>query len=111
MGFPAPPYSLNIFNGKLVKDVKWFRKKKKTSLRFEDAARFNWVLDTHQELREGMTRLAEQLPRLTEESYTRKALKLFRKAGLELSAEDLKMLLALRRGTDQMLLRKEREDE
>ena len=110
MGFPAPPYSLNILNGKLVKDVKWFRKKKKTSLHFEDAARFNWVLDTHQELQEGMTRLAEQLPRLTEESYTRKALKLFRKAGLELSAEDLKMLLALRRGTDQMLLRKERED-
>ena len=93
-----------------MKDVKKKQKKKKTSLRFEDAARFNWVLDTHQELREGMTRLAEQLPRLTEESYTRKALKLFRKAGLELSAEDLKMLLALRRGTDQMLLRKERED-
>ncbi len=94
-----------------MKGMKWFRKKKKAPLHFEDAARFNWVLDTNQELQEGMTRLAEQFPRLTEESYTRKALKLFRKAGLELSAEDLKMLLALRRGTDQMLLRKEREDE
>ena len=91
--------------------MKWFRKKKKAPLHFEDAARFNWVLDTNQELQEGMTRLAEQFPNLTEESYTHKALELFRKAGLELSAEDLKMLLALRRETDQMLLRKRRKDE
>lgn len=91
--------------------MKWFWKKKKPSLYFEDAARFNWVLDTNQELQDGMTRLAEQFPNLTEESYTQKALELFRKAGLELSAEDLKMLLALRRGTDQILLRKKGKDE
>ena len=90
--------------------MKWFRKKKKP-LYFEDAARFNWVLDTNQDLQEGMTRLAEQFPRLTEESYTQKSLELFRKAGLELSTEDLKMLLALRRETDQMLLRKKGTDE
>ena len=58
-----------------------------------------------------MTRLAEQFPSLTEESYTQKALELFRKAGLELSAEELKMLLVLRRETDQMLLRKKGKDE
>ena len=91
--------------------MKWFRKKKKTVLHFEDAARFNWMLDTNQELQEGMMRLAEQFPHLTEESYTQKALELFRKAGLELSTEDLKMLLALRRETDQMLLRKKGKDE
>lgn len=100
----------DIFNRKLVKGMKWFRKKK-TPLHFEDAARFNWVLDTNQELQDGMTRLAEQFPSLTAESYTQKALELFRKAGLELSAEDLKMLLALRRETDQMLLRKKGKDE
>ena len=76
---------LNILGRKLVKGMKWFRKKK-TPLHFEDAARFNWVLDTNQELQDGMTRLAEQFPSLTEESYTQKALELFRKAGLELSA-------------------------
>ena len=91
--------------------MKWFWKKKKPSLYFEYAARFNWVLDTNQELQDGMTRLSEQFPNLTEESYTQKALELFRKAGLELSAEDLKMLLALRRGTDQILLRKKGKDE
>ena len=101
---------LNILGRKLVKGMKWFRKKK-TPLHFEDAARFNWVLDTNQELQDGMTRLAEQFPSLTAESYTQKALELFRKAGLELSAEDLKMLLALRRETDQMLLRKKGKDE
>lgn len=90
--------------------MKWFWKKKKPRLHFEDAARFNWVLDTNQELQDGMARLADQFSSLTEESYTQKALELFRKAGLDLSAEDLKMLLALRRETDQMLLRKKGED-
>mgnify|MGYP001112515649 CR=1 FL=1 len=91
--------------------MKWFRKRKKPSLYFEDAARFNWVLDTNQELQDGMLKLVEQFSSLTEESYTEKALELFRKAGLELSAEDLKMLLALRRETDCMLLRKKEKSE
>ena len=84
---------------------------KKPSLRFEEAARFNWVLDTNRELQDEMAKLAEQFPSLTEESYTQKALELYRKAGLELSAEDLKMLLTLRRETDQILLRKKGKDE
>ena len=96
-----------------MKGMKWFRKKrvKKNPLKFEDAARFNWVLDTNQELQDGMLKLVEQFSSLTEESYTEKALELFRKAGLELSAEDLKMLLALRRETDCMLLRKKEKSE
>ena len=57
-----------------------------------------------------MTRLAEQFPGLTEERYTQKLLELFRRAGLELSAADLKMLLALRRETDRMLLHEEGKD-
>ena len=95
----------------MVKDMNWFRKKKKKPLHFEDTARFNWALDTNQELQDGMARLAQEFPNLTEERYTQKILELFRSAGLELSVEDLKMLLALRRETDSMLLRKERKDE
>ena len=84
--------------------MKWFRRKKNQSLHFEDAAHFNWALDTNQELREGIAKLAEQFPCFTEEEYTQKALQLFRRVGLELTGEELKMLLALRRETDRMLL-------
>lgn len=91
--------------------MKWFWKRKRAALHFEDAARFNWALDTNQELREEMAKLAEQLPGLTEESYMQKALELYRKAGLDLSGEDMKMLLALRRQTDQMLLRNQEKGE
>ena len=95
-----PVYLRILRNTKLVKWLKWFRKKKKIVLYFEDAARFNWVPDTNQELQEGMTRLAEQFPRLTEESYAQKGLELFGKAGLELRPEDLKMLLR-KKGKDE----------
>lgn len=97
----------------MVKGMKWFWKKKKAPMRLglEDAARFNWALDTNKELQDGMASLAEQLPKLTEESYTKKALALFRRAGLDLSPEDLKILLTLRRETDRMLLQKERSGE
>ena len=84
--------------------MKWFRKRKNRSLRFEDAARFNWALDTNKELRRGIAQLAEKLPMLTEDEYTQKALSLFSEAGLELTGDELKMLLALRRETDRMLL-------
>lgn len=92
--------------------MKWFlkRKEKKAPLKFEDAARFNWALDTDRELQDGIAKLAEEFPNLTEESYTQNVLELFRKAGLELSMEDLKILLALRRETDCMLLRKKRHE-
>ena len=91
--------------------MKWFRRKKKNqSLHFEDAARFNWALDTNQELRDGIAKLAEQFPNLTEE-YIQKVLELFRRAGLELTGEELKMLLALRKETDRMLLRRTQKGE
>ena len=86
--------------------MKWFRKKKSQGLHFEDAAHFNWALDTNEELRDGIAKLAEQFPQLTEEEYIQKALSLFNRAGMELTGEELKMLLALRRETDRMLLRR-----
>ena len=92
--------------------MKWFRRKKKNqSLHFEDAARFNWALDTNQELRDGIAKLAEQFPNLTEEEYIQKVLELFRRAGLELTGEELNMLLALRKETDRMLLRRTQKGE
>ena len=92
--------------------MKWFRRKKKNqSLHFEDAARFNWALDTNQELRDGIAKLAEQFPNLTEEEYIQKVLELFWRAGLELTGEELKMLLALRKETDRMLLRRTQKGE
>lgn len=91
--------------------MKWFWKsrEKRAPLEFEDAVCFNWALDTNRELQEGLLKLAEQYPNLTEERYTQRLLELFRRAGLELSADELKILLMLRRETDCMLLRKEQE--
>ena len=77
---------------------------------FEDAARFNWAMDTNESLREGLAELAEQYPEMTEKEYTSQMLVLFRRAGLELSGEELEMLLALRQKTDQMLLQRKPEE-
>ena len=77
---------------------------------FEDAARFNWAMDTNEALQEGLVKLAEQYPHMTEKEYTSQMLILFRQAGLELSGEELKMLLALRQKTDQMLLQRKPEE-
>ena len=73
--------------------MKWFWKsrEKRAPLEFEDAVCFNWALDTNRELQEGLLKLAEQYPHLTEERYTQR-------------------LLVLRRETDCMLLRKEQEE-
>lgn len=91
--------------------MKWPVKRKRKPLYFADAARFNWTMDTDQELREGLSRLVEQYHLLTEKEYTSKMLILFQQAGLELDAQDLKMLLALRQTTDQLLLQhKDNED-
>lgn len=82
--------------------------KKRPVLHFEDAARFNWAMDTNENLQKGLLELADSYPGLTEEEYIKKMLELFRRAGLNLSCEDLKILLALRQKTDQLLL-KEKE--
>lgn len=87
--------------------MKWFHRKK-PALHFEDAARFNWALDTDEELQAGIFRLTERFPALTEAEYADEMLALFRRAGLDLSCKDLHMLLALRQESDRMLLRQKR---
>ena len=81
-----------------------FRKKRAKSLGLEEAAKFNHLLDTNQALQRGMEQLAFAYPYLEEKSYIDKALQLFREAGVDLSGEDFRILLTLRRQTDQMLL-------
>lgn len=81
-----------------------FRKKRAKSLGLEEAAKFNYLLDTNQALQRGMEQLALAYPYLEEKIYMEKVLQLFREAGLDLSAEEFRILLTLRRQTDQMLL-------
>ena len=74
-----------------------FRKKRAKSLGFEEAAKFNHMLDTNQTLQRGMEQLALAYPYLEEKVYIEKALQLFREAGLDLSVEEFRILLTLRR--------------
>lgn len=81
-----------------------FQKKDRRTLHLEDAARFNRALDTNQRLCDGMAELTRQYPYLSEKEYTEKMLALFSQAGLELTESDLRVLLAMRRETDRILL-------
>lgn len=88
-----------------------YSKKPVHTLRFEDAASFNQALDTDKTLQIGILELAEQVPHITEADYIDGVLRLFRNAGLDLSEQEFRTLLLLRRQTDQMLLEKmERTD-
>lgn len=89
--------------------MKWSYKKRKRHLSFEDAVRFNWTMDTNEELQIGLEKLAEQYPYITRDEYTSRMLTLFRQAGLYISEEELRILLELRRKTDQMLLSEKEE--
>ena len=83
--------------------MKWPWKKK--TLSFDEAAKFNWALDTNAELRQELDELAKQYTNLSEREYRRKLLLLFRENGLAIDSDQLDMLLLLRHKTDQMLLR------
>ena len=80
---------------------------KKRTLSFEEAARFNWELDTNAELRQKLDALARQYTNLSEKEYRRELLLLFQENGLVIDSDQLDMLLLLRQKTDQMLLRRE----
>lgn len=84
--------------------INWRRKPKRT-LGFADAVRFNRVLDTNKTLQDGMAELAEQSHHLPDEDYTARLLRLLHNAGLDLTVEEFKTLLALRRQLDQQQLR------
>ncbi len=81
---------------------------KKRTLSFEEAAKFNWELDTNAELRQKLDELAKQYKSLSEKEYRKKLLLLFRENGLVIDSNQLDMLLLLRHKTDQMLLTQEK---
>lgn len=81
----------------------FFKKKKVT---FDKAAKFNYELDTNEELQEELKKLALCRNDITRTEYLSKILSLFRKEGLELSLKEFDLLLLLRTKTDQILLEK-----
>lgn len=86
-------------------------KKEKRSIGFSDSAMFNYELDTNEELKKGLAALTEQIPYISEEEYRERMLLLFRQSGLELSGKELEMLLLLRMKTDQMLTKRNHNNE
>ena len=84
---------------------------KKRALSFDEAAKFNWKLDTNVELRQKLDELAKQYKNLSEKEYRRKLLLLFRENGLVIDSNQLDMLLLLRHKTDQMLLSREADND
>lgn len=94
-----------------MRRMKWISRRKRPKLAAIDAARFSWALDTDRALQSGIAKLAERFGDISETEYTARMLKLFSKAGLELTKEELKTLLAFRRQTDQMLLLEKKEDD
>lgn len=79
-------------------------KKPVRNLCFEGAAAFNHALDIDKALQKGMQELAEQILHIAVADYIAGILRLFRNAGLELSKQEFRTLLLLRKKTDQMLL-------
>lgn len=86
----------------------WPWNKKKIS--FAEAAKFNWEADTNAQLRQELDELAMQYKSLSKGEYRRRLLKAFQKHGLDITCEQLDMLLLLRQKMDQMMLEQELEE-
>ena len=85
-----------------VKPV-FFKKKK---VKFHKVAKFNYELDTNEELKEELKKLSLCRNDMARSEYLSKILLLFSKEGLDLTLKEFDMLLLLRAKTDQMLLEK-----
>ena len=73
---------------------------------FNKVAKFNYELDTNENLKEELKNLALCRNEMNKTEYLSKILSLFSEEGLELTLKELDMLLLLRNKTDQMLLEK-----
>lgn len=78
-----------------------FGKKKIT---FDKVAKFNYELDTNEQLKNELKDLALCRNDITRTEYLSRILLLFSKEGLELTLKEFDMLLLLRSKTDQALL-------
>ncbi len=81
----------------------FFRKRKVT---FDKVAKFNYELDTNEELKEELKKLALCRNNITRTEYLSRILSLFGKEGLDITLKEFDMLLLLRTKTDQVLLEK-----
>lgn len=79
----------------------FFRRKKLT---FDKVARFNYELDSNEELKEELKNLALCRSDMSRAEYLTRILRLFSKEGLVLTLKELDMLLLLRNKTEQILL-------
>ncbi len=78
-----------------------FRKKKIT---FDKVAKFNYELDTNEQLKNELKNLALCRNDMTRAEYLSKILSLFGEEGLDITLKEFDMLLLLRTKTDQLLL-------
>lgn len=79
----------------------WFSKRKLT---FEKVAKFNYELDSNENLKIELKDLAMRRNQLSRKKYLSEMLKLFNNAGFDISMKELDMLLLFRQKTDQILL-------
>lgn len=79
-----------------------FLKRKKVT--FDKVAKFNYELDTNEELKEELKKLALCRNDITRSEYLSKMLHLFGKEGLDITLKEFDMLLLFRTKLDQGLL-------
>ncbi len=79
----------------------FFSKKKVT---FDKAAKFNYELDTNENLKTALKNLSLRRSEMSKNEYLIELLSLFNEEGFDLSLKELDMLLLLRKKTDQLLL-------
>lgn len=79
----------------------FFSKKKVT---FDKAAKFNYELDTNENLKTALKNLSLRRSEMSKNEYIIELLSLFNEEGFDLSLKELDMLLLLRKKTDQLLL-------
>ena len=73
-------------------------------LNFAKTARFNYELDTNEELKTALKNLSLRRGEMSRGNYLTEMLALFNREGFDLSLKELDMLLLLRKKTDQILL-------
>lgn len=71
---------------------------------FNKIAKFNYELDTNEQLKNELKNLALCRNDMTRTEYMSKILSIFKKEGINITLKEFDMLLLLRAKTDQMLL-------
>lgn len=73
-------------------------------INFEKVAKFNYELDSNEELKNALKNLSLKRGIMSKNKYLSEMLLLFNKAGFDISLKELDMLLLFRQKTDQLLM-------